>query len=71
MKADEYEITPSGNMQPPSLALVCQWVTSAWAQVTAKVVKTSFLSFDITAATDAKENERTVLCGDGMAEARQ
>ena len=46
-----HEFTRGGNMKAPSRSLLCEWVKASWAEVSTEIVKASFMSCAITAAT--------------------
>ena len=53
-----HEFTKGGNLKPPSRSFLCKWVKISWDLVPVGIVKESFISCGISAATDGSDDHK-------------
>ena len=57
MCTDDKELTKGGNMKRPSLSMVTTWVKEAWEDISAEIVKKSFMKTGISNSMDGTEDD--------------
>ena len=57
MFTDDKKLTKGGNLKRPSLSMVTTWVEEAWEDITAEMMKKSFLKTGKSNSTDGTEDD--------------
>ena len=57
MSSGDVKLTKGGNMMKPDITLCSQWVKQVWDDVSAEMVKKSFLKCGISNAMDGSEDD--------------
>lgn len=55
--AGDHALTPSGKIKKPSVALLCQWIISAWAMISSESIIKGFKKCCLSNALDGSEDD--------------
>ena len=61
LAGDDHQLTPQGNMLPPSQKIMIKWVLSAWKKLPKELIEKSFLSCAPSANLDGSQEE-SIAC---------
>ena len=55
--ANDHELTPTGKIKKPSVALLCEWVIDAWSKIEARFIINGFKKCCVSNAMDGTEDD--------------